>query len=78
MLVKAADGSIVAGALTYTLATKTVTLDPTASLSAATPYILTVSRVRDLAGNVMLPSSNKLYNSNKEVRLALYFLGGKL
>lgn len=55
MLVKAADGSIVAGALTYTLATKTVTLDPTASLSAATPYILTVSRVRDLAGNVMLP-----------------------
>lgn len=55
MLVKASDGSIIEGALTYTLATKTAAFKPTVSLTALTPYIFTVSRVRDIAGNVMLP-----------------------
>lgn len=55
MVVKASDGTIVLGALTYTLATKTASFKPTVSLTALTPYIFTVSRVRDIAGNVMLP-----------------------
>lgn len=55
ILIKASDGTIIAGALTYTLATKTVEFKPTSSLTAATPYIWTVSRVRDIAGNIMLP-----------------------
>lgn len=55
ILLKASDGSIVAGALTYVAGTKTASFKPTVSLSTATPYIWTVARVRDLAGNTMLP-----------------------
>lgn len=55
ILIKASDGSIVAGTLTYTLATKTVTFDPTTDLDTTTAYIWTIARVRDLAGNVMQP-----------------------
>ena len=55
LLIKALDGTIVAGALTYTLGTKTATFDPTASLTGATAYIWTITNVRDLAGNKMLP-----------------------
>ncbi len=54
-LIKAADGSIVSGTLTYSTSTKTATFDPTASLSAATPYIWDISGVRDLNGNVITP-----------------------
>ena len=55
ILMKASDGTIVAGALTYVAATKVVTFDPTASLTALTPYIWTISNIRDLAGNKALP-----------------------
>ena len=55
LLIKASDGSIVAGTLTYSSATKTATFDPTSNLSATTAYIWTISRVRDRAGNVMDP-----------------------
>ena len=55
ILVKASDGTVIAGALTYTLATKTASFKPTVSLTALTPYIYTIARVRDIAGNVMLP-----------------------
>lgn len=55
ILVKVSDGTVIAGALTYTLATKTATFVPTVSLTALTPYIFTIARVRDIAGNVMLP-----------------------
>jgi len=55
ILLKASDGTIVPGALTYNATTKIATFDPTASLSAATPYIWTIARVRDTSGNVMLP-----------------------
>ena len=55
MLIKAADGSIVAGALTYVVGTKTASFKPTVSLTSATPYIWTIARVRDIAGNTMLP-----------------------
>lgn len=55
ILLKASDGSIIAGAINYTLATKTVTFNPTASLDAGTAYIWTIARVRDLAGNTMSP-----------------------
>ena len=55
ILVEASDGTIVAGALTYVAATKVVTFVPTASLTALTPYIWSISNVRDLAGNKALP-----------------------
>ena len=55
LLIKASDGSIAAGTLTYSSATKTATFDPTSNLSASTAYIWTISRVRDRAGNVMDP-----------------------
>ena len=55
MVIKVSDGTIVAGVLTYTLATKTVSFAPTISLDASTDYMFTVARVRDVAGNVMLP-----------------------
>jgi hypothetical protein len=55
ILMKASDGTIVAGTLSYTAATKVATFDPTASLTAATPYIWLISNVRDLAGNKMAP-----------------------
>lgn len=55
MLLKASDGSIVAGALTYDPATKVATFEPTVNLAAATAYIWTIARVRDMAGNVMVP-----------------------
>jgi len=53
VLIKASDGSIVAGALTYNATTRVATFDPTASLTGATPYIWTIANVRDLAGNVL-------------------------
>lgn len=53
MLVKVSDGTIVAGTLTYTLATKTAMFDPTASLAADSDYIWMITNVRDLAGNKM-------------------------
>ena len=55
ILVKAADGTIVAGALTYSSVTKVVTFNPDASLEAATPYIWTIANIRDLTGNKMAP-----------------------
>jgi len=55
ILIKASDGSVIAGALNYTIATKTATFNPTVSLTAATPYIWLISRVKDNAGNIMLP-----------------------
>jgi hypothetical protein len=55
ILLKASDGSIVAGALSYVAATKVATFDPTANLTAATPYIWLISNVRDIAGNRMVP-----------------------
>lgn len=55
ILVKSADGTIVPGALTYASATNVVTFDPTASLTALTPYIWTIANVRDTAGNKMAP-----------------------
>jgi hypothetical protein len=55
ILIKASDGTIVAGALTYTVGTKTALFNPTSDLTAATAYIWTIARVRDLAGNIMLP-----------------------
>jgi len=54
-LIKVSDGSIVAGALTYSSATKIATFDPTSSLDAGTAYIWTIAGVRDIAGNTMDP-----------------------
>ena len=53
ILIKASDGTIVPGALSYTLATKTALFDPTSSLTAGTAYIWTIANVRDTAGNVL-------------------------
>jgi len=54
VLIKASDGTIVAGTLTYASGTFIATFDPTASLDAATAYIWVISNVRDLAGNKMV------------------------
>ena len=56
ILVKAADGTIVPGTLVYSAVTKVVTFDPTAGLEAATPYIWSITNVRDLTGNKVLPT----------------------
>jgi len=50
-----ADGTVVAGVLTYAAATKVAAFNPTADLSAATAYIWFITNVRDLAGNKMAP-----------------------
>jgi len=55
ILIKAADGTIVAGALSYVTATKVATFNPTSDLGANTPYIWLISNVRDIAGNKMTP-----------------------
>lgn len=55
ILTKASDGTIVAGTLTYTAATKLVTFNPTSDLSGATAYIWLITNVRDTAGNKMAP-----------------------
>lgn len=46
-----ADGTIVAGSLTYTPATKTATFKPTSNMAANTDHIWIIANVRDLAGN---------------------------
>jgi len=55
LLMKATDGTVVATAdPTYDSTHKVVTIDPTASLSAATAYIFVVTtNVKDLAGNAL-------------------------
>lgn len=57
ILMKAADGTIVPGSLSYDAATKVATFDPTANLSAGADYIWVISNVRDTAGNKMAPVS---------------------
>lgn len=52
-LIKASDGTEVSGTLTYSVATKTATFDPTSNLDANTDYIWIIANVRDLAGNKM-------------------------
>lgn len=49
-LIKATDGTIVSGTLTYTSGTKTAAFKPL-SLAASTAYIWMIANVRDLAGN---------------------------
>src|SRR5574344_1350435 len=55
ILIKANDGTVVDGSISYNPATKVATFDPTASLTAATAYIWMIARVRDAAGNVIAP-----------------------
>ena len=50
-------GALVAGATTYDAASRTVTLDPTATLGTSSTYTATVSGARDAAGNQMDPVS---------------------
>jgi len=55
ILMEASDGTIVAGILNYVSATKVTTFVPTASLTALTPYLWTITNVRDTAGNKAAP-----------------------
>ena len=55
ILTQSSDGTIVSGVLAYTAATKVVTFNPTADLTAATPYIWVIADVRDTAGNKAAP-----------------------
>jgi len=54
LLIKAADGTIIAGTLAYDAATHVVTFNPTSDLSNNTPYIWTIANVRDTVGNKMV------------------------
>lgn len=56
-LMKATDGTLIAGDLSIDSTKKIVTLNPTDSLDAATAYIAVASNVKDLAGNVMAEPS---------------------
>jgi|GEM_PF-2275311 len=57
ILMKASDGTTVAGTLSIDGTKKIVTLNPTVDLTAATPYIAVATNVKDLAGNVMAAAS---------------------
>lgn len=53
-VIKASDGTVVAGTVTYTESTKKVTFDPTSNLDASTAYIAVLTtNVRDLAYNYL-------------------------
>lgn len=56
-LIKASDGSVVAGAITLDATKKIVTVDPTANLTAATAYIL-VYAVTDVYGQTLQGAVN--------------------
>ena len=57
-LIKASDGTVVAGALSYNASEFKITFDPTASLSAATAYIAVAGTgIKDLVGNKLAAAS---------------------
>jgi len=57
-LVKAADGTLIAGALSIGTNNTVVTLDPTLDLTALTPYIaVCTANVKDLSGNALATTS---------------------
>jgi hypothetical protein len=53
VLLKASDGTIVAGSLSLGTNDTVVTFNPTSDLSAATDYIWIITGVRDVAGNIL-------------------------
>ena len=54
LLIKTTDGTIVAGALTYSADKTVVTFNPTSSLSGATVYnMIATTNVKDIAGNAL-------------------------
>jgi len=53
VLMKATDGTVVAGALSLGTNDTVVTFNPTSDLSVATAYILVITGVHDVAGNVL-------------------------
>src|SRR5262249_23690097 len=53
MTLRAAGNNLVSANVSYDASTRTVTLDPLASLSQSTTYSVTLSGVRDASGNVM-------------------------
>lgn len=57
ILMKASDGTTVAGTLSIDSTKKIVTLNPTVDLTAATAYIAVATNVKDLAGNIMAAPS---------------------
>ena len=57
-LVKATDGTIVAGALSIDATNKIVTLNPTSNMSASTAHIaIATTNVTDIAGNALAAAS---------------------
>lgn len=57
-VLKATDGTVVAGAITYTELTKKITFNPTTDLTASTAYIaILTTNVRDLAYNQLAAAS---------------------
>jgi hypothetical protein len=57
-LIKATDGTVVAGTVSYTATSKLITFNPTADLTAGTAYIaILTTSVRDLAYNQLAAAS---------------------
>lgn len=57
-LIKASDGTLVPGTLSISADRLTVTFDPTANLTAATPYIaFATTNVKDVNGNALAAAS---------------------
>jgi hypothetical protein len=50
-------GKVVPAAVTYQARNRVVTLNPVASLAAGRTYTATLSGIRDVAGNVMAPTT---------------------
>lgn len=55
ILIKPSDGSTITGAISYNAGTRTATFNPANDLEGNTDYIWIISRVRDIAGNMMSP-----------------------
>ncbi|SDY68853.1 Animal haem peroxidase [Micromonospora pattaloongensis] len=57
-LQRVSDGAFITAAVRYDASTRTVTLDPTATLGARTQYrVVMTETIRDTAGNPILPTS---------------------
>ena len=65
MVIKATDGSVVAGALTSSVGNTVVTFNPTASLTALTAHIgIASSNIKDLAGNHLAANNITNYTTS--------------
>lgn len=63
VLINLTDNSLVPFAVSYSASTKTITLNPTSNLTTATQYMLLISGVNDLNGNVLASTVTRLFTT---------------